>query len=96
MVLLNGDRSIETVRAFDIDGGEILEIIPNTPGMPQAFYKLVIDGHGKGTGKFKKFILMDKPSGHGLGFGDINGNGWLDIVAPGKEGLYLFQNLRRK
>jgi len=41
-------------------------------------------------------ILMDKPSGHGLGFGDINADGWLDIVAPGKEGLYLFENLRRK
>jgi hypothetical protein len=64
--------------------------------MPQAFYKLVIDSHGKGTGKFKKFILMDKPSGHGLGFGDINADGWLDIVAPGKEGLYLFENLGNK
>jgi hypothetical protein len=23
-------------------------------------------------------------------------NGWLDIVAPGKEGLYLFENLGNK
>ena len=41
-------------------------------------------------------VYPDKPSGRGLGFGDINGNGWLDIVAPEKEGLYLFENLRRK
>ena len=23
----------------------------------------------------------------------ITGNGWKDIVAPGKEGLYIFENL---
>ena len=23
---------------------------------------------------------------------DVDGNGWLDIIAPGKEGLYLFKN----
>ena len=71
---------IETVRAFDIDGDGILEIIANTPGMPQAFYKLALDSQGKGTGKFKKFTIMDKPSGHGLGFGDINGDGRPDII----------------
>jgi len=72
--------SIETTRAFDIDGDGISEIIPNTPGEPQTFYKLVVDKRGKGRGTFKKFVLMDKPSGHGLGFGDINGDGRADIV----------------
>jgi hypothetical protein len=23
---------------------------------------------------------------------DVDGNGWLDVVAPGKEGLYVFFN----
>jgi hypothetical protein len=23
---------------------------------------------------------------------DVDGNGWKDILAPGKEGLYLFLN----
>jgi hypothetical protein len=41
-------------------------------------------------------VYQDEPSGHGLGFGDINGDGWLDIVTPEIEGLYLFENLRRK
>ena len=28
-----------------------------------------------------------------FGIADLNGNGWLDIVAPGKDGLHLFENL---
>jgi hypothetical protein len=37
----------------------------------------------------------DKASGTGiyLWIADIDGNGWKDIVAPGKEGMYLFKNL---
>jgi len=72
--------SIETTRTFDIDNDGIPEIIPNTPGEPQVFYKLILDSKGKGIGKFKKYVLMDKPSGHGLGFGDIDGDGRVDIV----------------
>jgi len=92
---------IETIRAFDLDGDGTLEIIPNTPEMPQAVYKLVVDRYGKGTGKFDKFILMEKPSGHGLGFGDINGDGRIDIVvakgwleAPkdGLKGKWIFHD----
>ncbi len=32
-------------------------------------------------------VYQDKPSGGGLDFGDINGNSWLDRVAPEEEGL---------
>ena len=37
----------------------------------------------------------DKASGAGIYFwvDDLDGNGWKDIIAPGKEGLYLFKNL---
>lgn len=50
----------------------------------ESFTKIVID-HGKvrehsGTGIFMQVV-------------DIDGDGRLDIVAPGKEGLYLFKNL---
>ena len=72
--------SIETIRFIDIDNCGVEEIIPNTPGEPQAFYKLVVDDSGKGTGEFKKYVVGDKPSGHGMGFGDINGNGRVDII----------------
>jgi len=40
---------------------------------------------------------VKEASGAGIYFWveDIDGNGWKDIVAPGKDGLYLFKNLGR-
>jgi len=67
--------SIETTRAWDIDGDGGLEIVPNTPGDPLVFYKLIRNKKGRGTGQFRKFQVWKGPSGHGLGFGDITGNG---------------------
>lgn len=72
--------SIETTRFIDIDGCGIPEIFPNTPGAAQMFFKLVVDENGKGTGKFDKFVIGGQPSGHGMGFGDINGNGRIDVI----------------
>ena len=50
----------------------------------ESFTKCVIDygkkGQASGTGIF-------------MWIGDIDGDGRLDIVAPGKQGLYLFKNL---
>lgn len=71
---------IETIRAFDIDGCGVPEIFPNTPKEPQAYYKLVRDAEGKGTGVFEKVVIGEGPSGHGLGFADVNGDGRVDIV----------------
>jgi len=73
---------IETTRAWDVDGDGRLEIVPNTPASVQKVYKLVDDAKGRGTGKFTEHVISDgqDPSGHGLGFGDINGNGRGDIV----------------
>ena len=78
--LIGRTDSIETIRAYDIDGCGVPEIFPNTPGSPQAFFKLVTDDDGKGTGKFTRHVIGDKPSGHGMGFGDVNGDGRMDIL----------------
>lgn len=77
--------SIETTRAWDIDGDGQVEIVPNTPGNREvAYYKLKTDKNGKGTGEFDKVLLYTFPEGqrqgHGLGCGDIAGNGGKDIV----------------
>lgn len=72
--------SIETIRYYDIDNCGIPEIFPNTPCGPQAFYKLVVDNNGKGTGVFKKYVISEGSSGHGMGFGDINNDGRVDII----------------
>ena len=72
--------NIETIRFYDIDGCGVPEIFPNTPGKPQAFFKLIRDDSGKGTGEFRKIVIGEESSGHGLGFADVNGDGHMDIV----------------
>jgi hypothetical protein len=80
--------NIETTRAWDLDGDGVIEIVPNTPGADNvSAYKLVRDANGKGTGAFERHVLYkfaDKQrQGHGLGCGDIAGNGRQDIVLTG-------------
>ncbi|MBN1345366.1 MAG: VCBS repeat-containing protein [Phycisphaerae bacterium] len=70
---------IETTRAFDIDGDGQLEICPNCPGSGVMYYKLILDDKGRGTGKFKRVDIWDKAT-HGMGFGDVAGNGRCDYV----------------
>ena len=77
--------SIETTRGWDIDGDGDVEIIPNSPGRREVVaYKLIRDATGKGTGKFRAITLFKFPKGqsqgHGMGCGDIAGNGRMDIV----------------
>ncbi|MCE7054320.1 VCBS repeat-containing protein [Algoriphagus sp. AGSA1] len=86
-----GTGNIETSRGFDIDGDGLLEIVPNTPRKPLAYYKKV------GANQFEKFPVHDT-QGHGLGFGDINGDGrgdliisdgWLEAPADLKTGKWI-------
>jgi len=69
--------SVETTRAWDIDGDGRLEIVPNTPGDPLVAYKLVAPR------SFEARCIRDERQGHGLGFGDINGDGRGDLVLAG-------------
>jgi len=71
---------IETTRAWDVDGDGALEIVPNTPAGPLRVYKLITDDLGRGTGRFSEHLIGRGPQGHGLGFGDISGNGRGDFV----------------
>lgn len=71
---------IETTRAWDVDGDGCLEIVPNAPMGPLVVYKLVLDKNGNGTGEFTRHQIYGAPQGHGLGFGDITGNGRGDFV----------------
>lgn len=66
-------ENIETTRGWDIDGDGQLEIIPNTPGGPLRVYKLV-------DGRFETHVIWNGAQGHGLGCGDIAGNGRMDIA----------------
>lgn len=67
----------------------------NDPGAadPLGLYYYKING-----GAFERTIIDYGPAGQASGTGiylwiaDIDKNGWPDILAPGKEGLYLFLN----
>ncbi len=91
--------NVETTRAWDVDGDGQLEIVPNTPGGPLVAYKLVCDAQGRGTGRFTAHTLWPGKQGHGLGFGDITGNGrgdfvladgWLEAPADPLNGEWQF------
>ncbi len=75
--------NIETTRGWDVDGDGVPEIVPNTPNDPLIIYKLTKGSNGKGTGKFEAYKITDNKSGHGLGFGDINGDGRGDFILSG-------------
>jgi len=68
--------NVETTRAWDVDGDGKLEIVPNTPGHALCAYKLA------GPGKFDKHVLYPSGLGHGLGFGDIDGDGVPEFITP--------------
>ena len=72
--------NVETIRYFDIDNCGTVEVFPNNPGEPQWFLKLIKDKDGKPTGEFKRYNIGTENAGHGMGFGDINGDGKTDII----------------
>ncbi len=76
---ISNPGNIETIRAWDINGDGFDEIVPNTPNNPLAYYTLMRDKSGKSTGQFLKVQVLEK-HGHGLGFGDINGDGRGDFI----------------
>ena len=85
--------NIETTRAWDVDGDGQLEIVPNTPNGPLVVYKLVAPG------EFKAYPIWPEKQQHGLGFGDVNGdgrgdfilrNGWLEAPADPYTGQWVF------
>jgi hypothetical protein len=74
-VLAEGIGNVETTRAWDVDGDGELEIVPNTPGHPFAYYKRI-----PGTTNFSKHLVSETPIGHGFGFGDVDGDGVGEFV----------------
>jgi len=72
--------NVERANAYDIDGDGHKEIVPNTPGAPQAVIKLKRDASGNGTGEFIVHEAYREALGHGLGFGDITGDGRGEIL----------------
>jgi hypothetical protein len=72
--------NVERPSFWDIDGDGHVEVVPNTPGNVQQIFKLKRDADGKGTGEFIQHTISQIPTGHGLGFGDIDGDGKGDLI----------------
>ncbi len=71
--------NVETTRLWDVDGDGFPDVVPNTPNFPLAFYRLKRNRSGKGESTFTR-VEIAKTQGHGLGFGDINGDGRKDFI----------------
>lgn len=73
---------METARLEDIDGDGQPDVLPN--GMSFAAWWEVVRGPKSADAKGFRWVRHDLPiqaAGHGIGFGDINGDGRGDIVA---------------
>jgi dienelactone hydrolase len=76
---------METARLADIDGDGRLDVLPNAVESP-AWWEVVLnkaaDRKAKPAPRWVKHDLPKELAGHGLGFGDINGDGRGDLVGP--------------
>jgi predicted dienelactone hydrolase len=75
--LIDTPGPMETGRLYDIDGDGRLDILPNGTDFA-AWYEIIPSPEPK----FVKHDLPQEIAGHGVGFGDVNGDGRGDIVGP--------------
>jgi len=92
------------MQLVDIDLDGVPELITgkryraHNDGDPGAFDPVGVYYYKLRDGQFEKHVIDYGPAGEHSGLGiyfwvhDITGNGYPDIVAPGKEGLFLFEN----
>jgi hypothetical protein len=75
---------IEFAFLVDIDNdGKALEVLPQSGDekAPLAWYELK-PGGGAGEGAWIKHVVSPRSYGHGIGAGDVNGDGRADILTP--------------
>lgn len=72
--------NIEKPCFWDIDGDGTIDIAPNTPGNPQRIIRLLPKAAEEAQPQFQVQTISSVKTGHGLGFGDINGDGRSDLI----------------
>ncbi|MCH8047197.1 MAG: alpha/beta fold hydrolase [Planctomycetes bacterium] len=70
----------ETGRLADVDGDGRIDVLPN--GTSFAAWWEVLPGEKGNPPRWTRHDLPKELIGHGLGFGDINGDGRNDLVSP--------------
>lgn len=70
----------EAAAAVDLSGDGVPDVLPN-PTNVVVWYEVVSKADGKGI-DFKKHDFGTEAAGHGIGTGDINRDGRLDLLTP--------------
>jgi len=80
--VIDEESNYETATLYDVDGDGHPELVPNMPSGCICFYRLDRDADGKPLGTFTKHVVDEDAHRHGLGMGDLTGNGRVDIIVP--------------
>jgi VCBS repeat protein len=73
---INIEGNVEFAVLADMDNdGQAREIVAQQNGTPQAWFEVR-------NGAFVKHIVSDRTYGHGIGYGDVNGDKRNDILTP--------------
>jgi len=70
----------EAAAAVDLSGDGVPDILPNATNVV-VWYEVAKKAGGKGV-EFKKHDFGTEAAGHGVGSGDINGDGRVDLLTP--------------
>ncbi|MFI5458605.1 MAG: FG-GAP repeat domain-containing protein [Isosphaerales bacterium] len=72
--------NIEAAWMVDLSGDGVPDVLPNTVNVV-VWYEIVKQSDGKGV-QLKKHDLGAQAAGHGVGSGDVNGDGRTDLLTP--------------
>jgi len=72
--------NIEAAWMVDLSGDGVPDVLPNTVNVV-VWYEVVAKGDGKGV-ELKKHDFGAQAAGHGVGSGDVNGDGRTDLLTP--------------